>query len=1052
MRTLLKLRWVFVLLWAVALTVLLMFQPNMSQLVRDKGNITVPGGYSSMDAKDILKRHSTEDAKTITGTLVFHDKKGMDAADEAEIKQVIQALEDKKEKLGIIQITSFADNEEIRKQVISKDNKTILVPVEIDPQKRKVAEIRTQLQDTIGKTKVEHYLTGESFISEDVVASSQEGLHKTEVITVVFILLVLVIVFRSLVAPLIPLITVGLAYAGSAAVVAYLVDWFNFPLSNFTQIFMVAILFGIGTDYCILLLSRFKEELPKHETVTDAIVKTYQTAGKTVFFSALAVLIGFASIGLSKFSLYRSATGVAIGILVMLIAFATIVPFFMAVLGPKLFWPAKNIADHSDSKIWGFLGSFSLTKPFRALLVVAVIIVPLFISYKGNLSFNSLNEIGEGYDSVKGFNTIADSFGPGEIMPVQVVIESKKNLNNGEGLAAIEKVSEELSKVNGVAKVRSASRPLGEEVKDFTVSEQAKKLSDGLGQGKDGLGQIGSGLTEAKNGLASNAPKLQQAVDGVGKLADGTKTVIENLNKVQTGLQAIAKGLQDGSMGAGELKKGVTQMREQMEAAGSQTGAMVTSYQQLASSLQQLSGGYGQIAGGLEAIQGPLNALNGAFTRLEAQPGFGTFAATADYQQIKGTALGAQQTVNSLLDPKQGLPALNAGLQQAADGVTAGQAQIEASVKGQQQLVAGLRQIETGLDKLATGLNQGAAGQVQIVNGVPQLVGGLSKIEDGQRQTKDGFGQLVSQLQTLTDGLGKSVDGIQKVSDGLTQAKDYLGNLSTAENAGFYVPSQAFENSEFQQVFDRYLSKDSKVAKFDVILKYNPYNMKSLDTAKTIKGTVERSLKGTGLEGATYGVTGASAISSDLLAASDRDYTQTVVYMLVGIGLILVLLLRSLVMPLYLIVSLVLCFYSSLALNEVIFVRILGYDGLNWTMPFFGFVLLMALGVDYSIFLMDRFNEYKGMPVAQAMLQAMRNMGTVIFSAVIILGGTFAAMYPAGVLSLAQIATIVLVGLLLYALVFLPFFVPAMVKLFGRANWFPFDRSQEVYKKDDVSM
>jgi RND superfamily putative drug exporter len=172
--------------------------------------------------------------------------------------------------------------------------------------------------------------------------------------------------------------------------------------------------------------------------------------------------------------------------------------------------------------------------------------------------------------------------------------------------------------------------------------------------------------------------------------------------------------------------------------------------------------------------------------------------------------------------------------------------------------------------------------------------------------------------------------------------------------------------------------------------------------------------------------------------------------MLIGIAIILIVLLRSLVMPLYLLVSLLLCFYSSLAINQLIYVNILGYDGTNWTMPFFGFVILMALGVDYSIFLMDRFNENKGMPVKDAMLLAMRNMGTVIFSAVLILGGTFAAMFPSGVLSLMQIATIVLGGLVLYAFVFLPFFVPVMVKLFGRANWFPFDRNLPIEKHEDI--
>jgi len=80
------------------------------------------------------------------------------------------------------------------------------------------------------------------------------------------------------------------------------------------------------------------------------------------------------------------------------------------------------------------------------------------------------------------------------------------------------------------------------------------------------------------------------------------------------------------------------------------------------------------------------------------------------------------------------------------------------------------------------------------------------------------------------------------------------------------------------------------------------------------------------------------------------------------------------------------------------------------------------------------------MTVAEAMLLAMKKMGTVIISAVIILGGTFAAMMPSGMLSLLQIASIILVGLLLYAFVILPLFIPVMVKNFGQANWWPFKR------------
>ncbi|KYD23322.1 hypothetical protein B4109_2290 [Geobacillus stearothermophilus] len=218
----------------------------------------------------------------------------------------------------------------------------------------------------------------------------------------------------------------------------------------------------------------------------------------------------------------------------------------------------------------------------------------------------------------------------------------------------------------------------------------------------------------------------------------------------------------------------------------------------------------------------------------------------------------------------------------------------------------------------------------------------------------------------------------------------------------------------------------------------NPYSTSALSRVDDIHTAAERAVKGTKWEDATIAVGGVTSMYADLQAISNAGYKRTAVLMLIGIAIVLAALLRSLIMPLYLILSLVLTYYTSMAVTELIFVNGLGYAGLNWAVSFFAFVLLLALGIDYSIFLMDRFNEYRGWPVKEAMLSAMGHMGPVIISAAVILGGTFAAMYPSGVLSLLQIATIVLTGLLLYALVVLPLFVPVMVRTFGRANWWPF--------------
>jgi len=229
----------------------------------------------------------------------------------------------------------------------------------------------------------------------------------------------------------------------------------------------------------------------------------------------------------------------------------------------------------------------------------------------------------------------------------------------------------------------------------------------------------------------------------------------------------------------------------------------------------------------------------------------------------------------------------------------------------------------------------------------------------------------------------------------------------------------------------------------DVVLDSNPYGKQSMDMISEVEKAVKDATKNTKLEQAHIGIGGVTSINHDLETMSNKDYTKTVTFMMIGIVLILIILLRSLVMPVYIITSLLLTYYSSIALTEVIFVNILGYPGINWVTPFFGFVILIALGVDYSIFLMDRFSEYKELDVKTGIMIAMKNMGTVIMSAAVILAGTFAAMLPSGVLSMLQIATLVLSGLLFYALIILPLFVPVLINMLGKANWWPFMPKKE---------
>lgn len=195
------------------------------------------------------------------------------------------------------------------------------------------------------------------------------------------------------------------------------------------------------------------------------------------------------------------------------------------------------------------------------MLIVAAVTIPFLATYNGQLSYNSLEEIGDKYDSVKAFNIIADSFEPGESLPTQIVVQNGKPLEIAEHMALAEKISREVEKVPGVASVRSLSRPSGEAIPDLKITEQAKTLEKGLGEGSQGLTDIKSGLSQASSALSENAPKLKEAADSAGQLTAGTKALKEGISELNAGLSRIQQGIADGSSGAGQLKTGLSQAK-----------------------------------------------------------------------------------------------------------------------------------------------------------------------------------------------------------------------------------------------------------------------------------------------------------------------------------------------------------------------------------------------------------------------------------------------------------------------------------------------------------
>jgi len=193
-------------------------------------------------------------------------------------------------------------------------------------------------------------------------------------------------------------------------------------------------------------------------------------------------------------------------------------------------------------------------------------------------------------------------------------------------------------------------------------------------------------------------------------------------------------------------------------------------------------------------------------------------------------------------------------------------------------------------------------------------------------------------------------------------------------------------------------------------------------------------------------VGGVTAIALDTNETAQSDLLKIIPIVLGVILLILMLLLRSILAPVLLIGSVVLSYAAALGVSALVFDHVFGFPGADAAVPLFGFVFLVALGVDYNIFLMTRVREESlRIGTRPGILRGLGLTGSVITSAGVVLAATFAALAVIPILFLVQIAFIVAFGVLLDTVVVRSLLVPAVSYDIGRAIWWP----SKLWRKKD---
>ncbi len=255
-----------------------------------------------------------------------------------------------------------------------------------------------------------------------------------------------------------------------------------------------------------------------------------------------------------------------------------------------------------------------------------------------------------------------------------------------------------------------------------------------------------------------------------------------------------------------------------------------------------------------------------------------------------------------------------------------------------------------------------------------------------------------------------------------TQIADYGTKLKTMDGVGAVAPAT--------------VSADKATAEYTVTLSLDP---ESTTAVNTLKNGLRPQAHAAAPPGTYALVGGTTAVFADIQAAMNHDYAVVFPVAAVIILLILMLLLRSLVAPWYLMVSVGLGFGATLGATVLVFQVLGGQPGLVFLLPVYMYLFVVALGTDYNILMIARLREQAqhGMPPHQAAADAVRHAGPAIASAGLILAGTFGSLVLAGNSILQQVGFAVACGIALAAFVMAMFFSPSLTALVGNLAWWP---------------
>lgn len=425
-------RWLIAGLWLVAVAVALPFAPQASSVLQSGGFISPDS--ESQRAVDLLTQKLGVQPTIVQ---ILFTSQTYTADDPRFAQESERALAGLRSWSEVSSISSFTTNP----RQISLDRHAAYVDVTLNISSDAAPKLLPALQQRLSKVPdLQESIGGGPVFYADIQEVSERDLRRAEMLAIPFAIIALLLVFRSMVAAVLPALVGGAAVAVTLAVIFGLGQ--ITPLSIFVLNITTLFGLGLGVDYSLFMVSRFREELARGRTVEEAVAITVATAGRAVTFSGLTVSIGLCGLVLFPINMLRSVgLGGVLVVAMAVLAALTMLPAALSILGTRInAFPVrlprlrkKSTTEHHG--FWYRLSHSVMRYPVRIFVPVLLILISLGLPFLGvHFSSPDASILPPDVPSRQAYDLLATRFNARETTPIVLVIQTPGNVMTAENI------------------------------------------------------------------------------------------------------------------------------------------------------------------------------------------------------------------------------------------------------------------------------------------------------------------------------------------------------------------------------------------------------------------------------------------------------------------------------------------------------------------------------------------------------------------------------------------------------------------------------------------